>query len=249
MQLLVSVSDVAEARAALAGGADVIDAKDPAAGALGAVSLPVLREIRAAVGDARPVTAALGDAGDAGTVAADARAFAEAGAAFVKVGFAGVTDTARATALGAAAVRGAAAGGAATVLVAYADAERVAGLPPDALLAVAAAAGARGVLLDTADKHGPGLLGCLTPDALAAWVRDAQTAGLFVALAGKLSLDDVARVGAYSPDLVGVRGAACDGGRTGRVVSGRVRALRQACAHARPQGSAGDSGIAVLVER
>ena len=36
MQLLVSVSDGDEAAAALAGGADIIDAKDPVAGPLGA---------------------------------------------------------------------------------------------------------------------------------------------------------------------------------------------------------------------
>jgi uncharacterized protein (UPF0264 family) len=226
MQLLVSVADADEAGAALAGGADVIDAKDPTAGALGAVSLATLRQIRAAVGGARPVTAALGDAADEPTVEAAARAFAAAGAAFVKVGFAGVTDPARAASLGAAAARGAAAGGGAAVLVAYADAARVRSLPADALPGVAAAAGARGVLLDTADKRGPGLLGWYGVDALAAWVRDAHAAGLFAALAGRLSADDVAAVRAVGADIAGVRGAACDGGRTGRVAAGRVRALR-----------------------
>jgi uncharacterized protein (UPF0264 family) len=38
MQLLVSVADAREARAARLGGADVIDAKDPSRGALGSVS-------------------------------------------------------------------------------------------------------------------------------------------------------------------------------------------------------------------
>src|SRR5437773_9115409 len=64
MRLLVSVTCAAEALAALAGGADLIDAKDPLAGALGAVSADVLREIYAVVADRRPVTAALGDACD-----------------------------------------------------------------------------------------------------------------------------------------------------------------------------------------
>ena len=35
MKLLVSVADAAEARAAIEGGADIIDAKDPTTGALG----------------------------------------------------------------------------------------------------------------------------------------------------------------------------------------------------------------------
>ncbi len=64
MRLLVSVKNAEEAMAALAGGADLIDAKDPAAGALGAVSLDVLRDIHSTVAGLRPVSAALGDAID-----------------------------------------------------------------------------------------------------------------------------------------------------------------------------------------
>src|SRR5207253_9144383 len=90
MRLLVSVRGPVEACAALAGGADVIDAKDPACGALGAVSAERLAAIRRAVGAARPVSAALGDARDEGTVAAAAAA--AAGAAFVKPGFGGVAS-------------------------------------------------------------------------------------------------------------------------------------------------------------
>src|SRR5438067_2429694 len=60
MRLLVSVADAAEARAALAGGADIIDAKEPRHGALGAVAPDVLRAIRNAVAVRRPVSAALG---------------------------------------------------------------------------------------------------------------------------------------------------------------------------------------------
>ncbi|MBM3821162.1 MAG: hypothetical protein FJW14_19395, partial [Acidimicrobiia bacterium] len=61
MRLLVSVADAIDAAAALDGGADIIDAKDPRAGALGAVPLTVFREIHARVGGMRPVSAALGD--------------------------------------------------------------------------------------------------------------------------------------------------------------------------------------------
>src|SRR5205823_6162635 len=58
MRLLVSVRGSVEARAAVAGGADVIDAKDPARGPLGAVRRDRLAAIRLAVGAARPVSAA-----------------------------------------------------------------------------------------------------------------------------------------------------------------------------------------------
>src|SRR5262245_19324588 len=136
MQLLVSVTSAVEATAALAGGSDIVDAKDPAAGALGAVSLDEFRAISTAVGGARSVSAALGDAADESTVAQAARAFAAAGAVFVKVGFAGVAGADCVGALIAAAVRGAGAGR--VVAVAYADADRAASIARDRLVEVAA---------------------------------------------------------------------------------------------------------------
>src|SRR5205823_1327156 len=104
MRLLVSVRGSVEARAAVAGGADVIDAKDPARGPLGAVRRDRLAAIRRAVGAARPVSAALGDAGDAAMVAAAAAA--ARGVAFVKLGFGGVTSEAPARSLARVAARG-----------------------------------------------------------------------------------------------------------------------------------------------
>src|SRR5256885_10648472 len=125
MRLLVSVASATEALAARAGGADIIDAKDPLAGALGAVPLSVLAEIHAAVGGTHPVTAAIGDATDEALTYATAWAFAAAGAALVKVGFAGIAGAARIATLAAAAQRGVRAGSAGdcgVILVAYADA-------------------------------------------------------------------------------------------------------------------------------
>jgi len=230
MRLLVSVASAAEASAALAGGADVIDAKDPRAGALGAVSTEVLREIHAAVASRRPVTAALGDAADDSEIERASRAFAAAGASLVKVGFAGIGSAGRAAALIAAAVRGARAGSdgkGGVVAVAYADAERGASLAPVALVEVAARAGATGVLLDTADKGGPGLRGLVEAGALAAWVAETHQTGLLVALAGKLTVDDLPFVRDAGADVAGVRGAACVGGRTGTVSADRVRLLKR----------------------
>jgi uncharacterized protein (UPF0264 family) len=226
MFLLVSVASPADAAAALVGGADLIDAKDPAAGALGPVTLEKLREIQATVAGARPVTAALGDATDEEDVERAAREFTAAGALFVKVGFAGVGSPARATELAAAAVRGAGTSG--MVAVAYADAVRARSLSPAVLLDVAARADARGLLLDTADKSGPGLCTLLSPEALARLVVDAHAAGLFLALAGRLEEEDLPVVRDTGADIAGVRGAACIGGRTGVTSAERVRRLRAA---------------------
>ena len=46
MRLLVSVRDAVEADAAVDGGAEIVDAKEPAAGSLGAVAPAVLAAIR-----------------------------------------------------------------------------------------------------------------------------------------------------------------------------------------------------------
>src|SRR6266540_2079581 len=202
MKLLVSVSCAEEVSVALEGGADIIDAKDPRSGALGAVSIPVLGAIRDAAIRVLPVSAAIGDATDEVSTERIAFEFAATGLSFVKVGFAGSESLGRSEALIAAAVRGATAGGGGrtgVVVVAYADAARDAvfstvpgtNLAPARHLAIAAHAGARGVLLDTADKSGPGLCALLSPTALAAWVTHAHRCGLLTAVAGRLTAGDL----------------------------------------------------------
>lgn len=223
MQLLVSVADRSDARAALAGGADVIDAKDPRSGALGPVTPDVLAGICAVVGRARPVSAALGDAGDVRALAATAGRAARWDVAFVKVGFAGVASEARARER-AAAARAALGERTSLVLVGYADWARVSSLPPARIVDVARAAGASGVLLDTASKDAP-LLTLERPAAIRAWIETAHAAALFAAVAGGLRGADFVTVAEWGADLVGVRGAACRGGRTGPVSRTRVAAL------------------------
>jgi uncharacterized protein (UPF0264 family) len=231
MRLLVSVASAAEALAALEGGADIIDAKEPRAGALGAVATEVLRDIHGVVDGRRLVSAALGDAGDE-AIECTARTFVSNGAALVKVGFAGISDPGTVEALVAAAVRGAvsgSAGVAGVVAVAYADSERASSIEARSLVRAAARGGAVGVLLDTADKSGPGVRGLLAAGPLSSWAAEAHAAGLFVAVAGKLTAADLPFVSDAGADIVGVRGAACDGGRTGRVSVDKVRRLRALC--------------------
>jgi uncharacterized protein (UPF0264 family) len=231
MQLLVSAADGADAAAALAGGADIVDAKNPHAGALGAVSLDRLMEIHLAVGSARPVTAAIGDASDEAAVEQLSFKVAALGTSLVKVGFSGIVSSARVAALIAAAGRGVkngSRGRSGVVAVCYAD--DAASVAPPALVAIAARAGARGILLDTSDKNGPGLRALVDEGALAAWVGRGHDHGLFVALAGKLTAGDLPFVRDTGADVAGVRGAACEGGRDGRVSADRVRELIAALA-------------------
>src|SRR5262245_42670783 len=148
MQLLVSVADAVDAAAALDGGAEIIDAKDPRTGALGAVSLEVFRGIRAGVANRRPLSAAIGDATDEAAIEQTAFEFAAAGAVFVKVGLCGVASATRAASLAGAAQRGVVAAGSGhcgLVVVAYADADEATCIGPAALVDVAARRGARGI--------------------------------------------------------------------------------------------------------
>lgn len=229
MKLLVSVANAEEAVAARDGGADLVDAKDPSSGALGAVSLPTLREIHAVVTGARPLTAALGDACDERDIERVAFEYSAAGCTFVKVGFAAASSTARAGSLLAAAVRGARHGSGdrcGVVAVAYVDeCDEMSGAPVD-LIDLASREGAGGVLLDTAHKSGPGLTRLVRPRALRAWVSRAHDRGLLVAVAGRLTLEDLPSVQDSGADIAGVRGAACEGGRTGRVTAANVRLLK-----------------------
>jgi (5-formylfuran-3-yl)methyl phosphate synthase len=230
MQLLVSVADAVEARHAVDGGADLIDAKDPRTGALGAVSVDTLRQIHAMVAGRRLVTAALGDADDEETIERAAFDYGTLGVGFVKLGFAGITDRSRVERLIIAALRGVRATGlehCGVVAVGYADTGGVTSVEPTALVHIGARTGAKGVLLDTADKDGPGLRALVSPAALASWIALARGARLLVAVAGKLGGDDLPLMRLAGADIVGVRGAACEGGRSGRVVAEKVKGLRE----------------------
>lgn len=232
MQLLVSVANSIEARHAVDGGADLIDAKDPLTGALGRVSLANLRQIHDAVSGSRAVTAAIGDAADEEAIERTAFEYGATGVAFVKVGFTGIDERARIERLIAAAVRGmhASGKGGSVVAAAYAD-DAATSIDRVTLLELAARAGASGVLLDTAIKQGPGLRHLVSPAALTSWVATAHSHGLTVALAGKLAADDLSWVLDTGADIAGVRGAACEAGRSSQVVAERVSALKSTLYH------------------
>jgi uncharacterized protein (UPF0264 family) len=231
MRLLVSVRSALEVAPAVAGGAEIVDAKEPSAGSLGAVSLPALRAIARRLPPGMPLSVALGDPAD---VAAVARAIASLDEleprpveAYVKLGLAAAGDLAGARALVAGALESAGRSTLrpAVIVVAYADHERAGTPAPWIVSRLAASVGARGVLLDTYLKDGRDLFRHIGEAELAEWIADARGAGLLVALAGSLSVDGVRRAADLPAHIVGVRGAACDGGREGHVTEERVRAL------------------------
>ncbi len=73
--------------------------------------------------------------------------------------------------------------------------------------------GCAGVLIDTWDKAGGSLTDWLSCSRLRAVRELTEEAGLLLALAGKVSLKNLAEVMDVRPDLVAVRGAVCREGR------------------------------------
>src|SRR5215210_6110208 len=159
MRLLVSVRSADEVESALAGGADIIDAKEPANGSLGSVSPATLAAIASKVPRSQELSVALGDVCSVEEVIAlveGLRLPSRTATTYLKLGFAALNSPDTVRELLGAAVRAAARHRSqlAIIAVAYADAERVAALPAEVILHVAEVLGARGVLIDTHRKDG-----------------------------------------------------------------------------------------------
>ncbi len=228
--LLVSVRTADEARAAVVGGATIIDVKEPGSGPLGRASPQVTAEILAAVAGRIPVTLACGELADGVEPIADhlrevCRLLTPALTApvAVKAGPAGLAAECWVNAFER--LASALPEGIELVAVAYADHEHALSPAPGAILAAAQAAGAATVLIDTCDKAGPGLFELVSADAVGRWAADARRDGLWLALAGRLTAGDLERAVRLGCDVVGVRSAACVGGRAGRIDADLVARL------------------------
>lgn len=200
-RILASVTNVEEAMVAVECGADIIDLKNPALGALGALPLATIRAIVAAVGRRRPVSATVGDLPmQPGRIVDAVNETAATGVDIVKVGFFGREGHADCLA----ALQPATSSGVRIVAVLFADTEPDLGLIPRL-----AKAGFHGVMLDTAIKNGQRLGHHLSDAALQDFVDQAQALDLLTGLAGSLSIEDLPRLHSLGADYLGFRGALC----------------------------------------
>ncbi len=197
---LASVVDADEAEIGLAHGADIIDLKDPARGALGALDASTVRSIVAKVEGRRPSSAVTGDLPmEPDLLHAAAAKMAETGVDYVKVGL--FSDPRRAECIRALAPL---ARKTKLIGVMFADADPDAGLLP-----LMAECGFAGAMLDTARKGEGRLLDLAGPDRLGPFVRGCRSLGLLCGLAGSLEAPDVPRLLLLEPDYLGFRGALC----------------------------------------
>ncbi len=98
-----------------------------------------------------------------------------------------------------------------TVIGGYADYRRFGGLDPQTLVAAAAEARADVVMLDTAIKDGKNLMDAMNVSELKDFVCAGHQAGMKVALAGSVKVEHIRQIAGMQTDIVGVRGAVCDG--------------------------------------
>jgi uncharacterized protein (UPF0264 family) len=232
--LLVSVRSAPEALAAVAGGAAVIDVKEPGRGPLGRADAAVWRAVRAAVPRDVPVSVALGELAE-WDGAGPPSPIDLAGIAYRKLGLAGGGKDWRARWSGL--CEGS---GPAWVAVAYLDWDRAEAPRPEAVLDAAIGLGCAGILFDTWEKGRP------APAIDPGWVERARSSGLRVAVAGGLDEAAIRRLAPLAPDLFAVRGAACRGGdRSGTIDRGRVmRLVRAALNEPDPLPPGGGGGAA-----
>jgi len=218
--LLASVRSAEEAALAVAGGADIIDAKEPSAGALGRVEALVLRAIVREVGSRCSVSATIGDlALEPGAVSAAVEATARDGADIVKIGVFPGDLAGTWTALGSLRGRG-------LRLVAVMFADRAPELQQ--LTERCAEAGFYGVMLDTADKTSGPLTSHFDHAALSDFVSRARSLNLVSGLAGSLRLSDVQSLAPLGANYLGFRSALTVAGRSGALDATALRRVRQA---------------------
>src|SRR5262245_5054885 len=199
--LLASVTGSREAELAIARGADIIDLKDPAKGALGALEPSLVREAVETIAGRRPASAVIGDLPmEPGVITAAVETMAATGVDYVKVGlFAGSKRKECVAALAGLARRTKIVG------VMFIDCE-----PKQELIGLMAESGFAGAMMDTARKDGRRLLDHADAVTIGDFVRAGRSHGLFTGLAGSLEAADIPRLLLLAPDYLGFRSALCN---------------------------------------
>jgi uncharacterized protein (UPF0264 family) len=230
LKLLISSTNEKEALEAIAGGAGIIDVKNPKEGALGANFPWVIKRIREITPKNIEVSCALGDVPNLPcSVSLAALGAATTGVDYVKVGLYGTKTNEEAIYLMQNATKAAKDYNSSIKIVAtgYADAKRIGSVDPLLVPDIARKAEVDLAMIDTAVKDGKNLFTFLTVDQLGSFVDAAHDYGLKAALAGSLRKQDLPVVYALGADVVGLRGAACTHGDrvAGRITRETVRAL------------------------
>lgn len=235
-KLLVSVRNVTETIAAIQGGADIVDVKEPANGSLGRASNETIgtiaRTCRAA-SHSVSLSIALGEACDWNSADSRgdtvAKAVGEAGADYLKLGLANARKNPRDWQSDVEQIQRSLAGQHRWVAVAYADFKRADSPSTIDVCRFAIRSKAAVLLIDTFRKDGTNLMSWVSRDQLKQLRSETAARGIQLALAGKVTQRDLLELALIGPDIVAVRGAVCEhGDRVSAVSELRVHEFKEA---------------------
>lgn len=225
--MLASVNSLEEALLVLSADVDIIDLKQPALGALGALDIANVKQIVAEIDGRCPVSSTIGDlAMQPDPVFNAVKAMAETGVDYIKIGFFPGDDwqgtvkklsvlTQQNLAL---------------IAVLFADTQ-----PDFAIMSLLKEAGFAGVMLDTMDKKKGSLTQQMAKMEIAQFVKQAKALKLLCGLAGSLRLEDIPELMPYNADYLGFRGALCQGhDRVGQLNKQAVIQIRRAIKNLMP---------------
>jgi len=219
-RMLASVNSLDEALLVLNAKVDIIDLKEPAAGALGALDTEIIKYIMTAIKGRCPVSATIGDLPMRAEVIVPAvEKIAATGVDYIKIGFfpngdshATIKELAKLTQ------------NLNLIAVLFADTQ-----PDFSLVGELKNVGFKGVMLDTKDKHKGKLTKIMLGADLSKFVELAKKMQLMSGLAGSLTIEDVPVLLGYCPDYLGFRGGLCEQRlRTGQLDTKSILAIKTA---------------------
>jgi uncharacterized protein (UPF0264 family) len=229
-QFLISVTSIEEAEIALENGADFIDLKDPAQGALGALPLVTISEIVSYVkvvsNSTRKLTSAtIGDLPmKPQFIAEQVAQLAKTGVDIIKIGFFNdgenrLSDYESCLS----ALEPLVKSGLKLIAVLFAEYKY-----PFSLISSIKNAGFYGVMLDTAIKNGTTFLDYFTEEEFNKFSQNIRAHNLIFGLAGSLAIQHVVKVKEFNPNYVGFRGGVCVGNqRKFKLDSAKITAIRK----------------------
>lgn len=219
--MLASVNSLEEALLVQQANVDIIDLKQPNAGALGGLDLQTVQEIVQAIKQSTAISATIGDLPmQPELIFSAVENMAATGVDYVKIGFfpeGNIVATLEKLAI-------LTAQGRALIAVLFAD------IPVDfKLLMGLKNAGFKGVMLDTMDKNAGSLTQRMSLTQIQNFVLQAKDFNLLCGLAGSLRREDIALLLPLKPDYLGFRGALCQQhDRVGRLDAAAIQQIRQA---------------------
>jgi len=219
--MLASVNSVAEALLVLSADVDIIDLKQPALGALGALDIATVKQIVAGIDGRCSVSATIGDLPvQPDPVFKAVKAMAETGVDYIKIGFFSGDDWQETVKKLSVLTQQ----NHVLIAVLFADTQ-----PDFAIMSLLKEAGFTGVMLDTMDKQKGSLTQLMAKMEIAQFVKQAKALKLLCGLAGSLRFEDIPELMPFQADYLGFRGALCQGhNRVGQLNKQAVMQIKHA---------------------